>query len=47
MTFVKLVQEEIAATKDDTEQATGYRQGLTQALALMLLATVDESQVPQ
>jgi hypothetical protein len=44
MTFVRLVQDKITATTDDTEQATGYRAGLTEALSLMLQATVDDHQ---
>lgn len=46
MTFVKLVQHQLTTTTDDTERAAGYRDGLTQALALMLQATVDETQKP-
>jgi hypothetical protein len=44
MKFVNLVQEKIAATTDDTEQAAGYRAGLTEALSLMLQATVNDHQ---
>jgi hypothetical protein len=44
MTFVKLVQDAIATTTADTEQAAGYRAGLTEALSLMLQATVDDHQ---
>jgi hypothetical protein len=44
MTFVNLVQEKIQATTSDTERDAGYREGLTEALALMLQATVDETQ---
>lgn len=44
MTFVNLIQNRIAATTGDTERDAGYREGLTQALADMLQATVTESQ---
>jgi hypothetical protein len=47
MTFVRLVQAritEIAATGDDSERAGGYRDGLTEALSLMMQATVDDHQ---
>lgn len=47
MTFVRLVQGQIAATTDDTERAAGYREGLTEALSLMLQATVDEGRGPE
>jgi hypothetical protein len=42
MTFVRLVQTQIAATTGDSEHDAGYREGLTAALSLMLQATVDE-----
>lgn len=44
MTFVTLVQGQIAATTGDTDRDAGYREGLTQALSLMLQATVGEAQ---
>jgi hypothetical protein len=45
MTFVRLVQDKIAgAMTDDTERGAGYREGLTEALSLMLQATVDDHQ---
>jgi hypothetical protein len=45
MTFVRLVQDKIAETaKDDTDLSAGYRAGLTEALSLMLQATVDDHQ---
>ena len=45
MTFVRLVQTRIAQTTGDSELDNGFRQGLTEALSLMLQATVSE--VPQ
>jgi hypothetical protein len=44
MRFVSLVQGRIAATTGDSEHDAGYREGLTQALADMLQATVDDHQ---
>jgi hypothetical protein len=48
MTFVTLVQTRIEQTKtDESDRAAGYRDGLTEALALMLQAQVsDVKQAP-